>query len=312
MRALRVGTRGSLLARRQTAWVIEKIKTKYDDMEIEERVITTRGDLQSETPLSKLPQIGEKGLFTREIEGALISGEIDFAVHSLKDLPTDLPAGIALGAVPERANPLDALVSRSRGDLASLPAGKRIGTSSLRRAAQIRRLYPELEITDIRGNLDTRLRKLLQETVDALILAAAGLERMGWQPHAYSLIPPEECLPAPGQGALAVEIREDDLFMRQLCGAALEDPSARLAVTAERAFLTGLGGGCQVPVGALALVRGDLLRLQGIVIQVDGQRWLSGAADARPEEAFEAGISLANRLLEQGAGEILAASDNER
>lgn len=311
MRALRVGTRGSLLARRQTAWVIGRIREKYADIEIEERVIATRGDLQSATPLSKLPQIGEKGLFTRELEGALISGEIDLAVHSLKDLPTELPDGVVLGAVPERANPLDALVSRGRGDLASLPAGMRVGTSSLRRAAQIRRLYPELEIADIRGNLDTRLRKLSQERVDALILAAAGLERMGWQPHAYSLIPPETCLPAPGQGALAVEIREDDPFMRELCGAALEDPSARLAVTAERAFLTGLGGGCQAPVGALALVRGDLLRLQGIVIQVNGRKWLSDAADARPEEAFEAGVTLANRLLEQGAGEILAAACDE-
>jgi hydroxymethylbilane synthase len=333
MRSLRVGTRGSLLARCQTAWVIQKIRDKFPELEIEERVVSTRGDLHPETPLPKLPQVGEKGLFTRELEVALCSGEIDLAVHSMKDLPTDLDLhevtaidpvkrgleelheGLTVGAVPVRANPLDALVTREKQSLDDLRPGAIVGTSSLRRAAQIRRLYPALEITDIRGNLDTRLRKLDQGLVDALILAAAGLERLGWQSGYYFPIPPRISLPAPGQGALAVEIREDDNLMRQLCSEALEDHPARLAVTAERAFLSGLGGGCQVPVGALALVTGDVLRLQGIVIQVDGQRWLSSQVEARLQgdgkegkqqhAAFQAGIDLANRLLDQGAKEIL-------
>ncbi len=181
MRVLRVGTRGSLLARRQTAWVIQKIRARFPEIEIEERIVSTRGDLHPETPLPKLPQIGEKGLFTRELEAALLGGEIDLAVHSMKDLPTVLPEGLTVGAVPERANPLDALVAKEKQGLDDLRPGATIGTSSLRRAAQIRRLYPALEIVDIRGNLDTRLRKLDQGQVDALALAAAGLERMGWQ-----------------------------------------------------------------------------------------------------------------------------------
>jgi hydroxymethylbilane synthase len=317
MRMLRVGTRGSLLARRQTAWVIQKIRARFPGIEIEEKVISTRGDLQSATPLPKLPQIGDKGLFTGEIEAALCNGAIDLAVHSMKDLPTVLHEGLTVGAVPLRLNPLDALVTKGKQSLDSLSPGAIIGTSSLRRAAQIRRLYPALEITDIRGNLDTRLRKLDQGQVDALILAAAGLERMGWQIGDYVPIAPETCLPAPGQGALAVEIREDDDWMRQLCSEALEDRSARLAVTAERAFLSGLGGGCQVPVGALALVGENVLRLQGIVIQVDGKRWLSGHIEDRlqltceswQDDAFRAGVDLAARLLDQGAKEILTVGE---
>lgn len=314
MRALRVGTRGSLLARYQTSWVIQKIRAKFPDIEVAERIISTKGDLHHETPLSKLPQIGERGLFTRELEAALLSGEIDLAVHSMKDLPTILPEGLTVGAVPERANPLDALVARDKQGLEDLCAGAIIGTSSLRRAAAIRRLYPALKISDIRGNLDTRLRKMQQGQVDALVLAVAGLERMGWQASDYFPIAPEVSLPAPGQGALAVEIRENDDLTRQLCGESLEDRSARLTVTAERAFLSGLGGGCQVPVGALALVDDHVLRLQGIVIQVDGQRWLSGQIEAHLQgscaswrhEAFQSGIDLANSLLCQGAKEILS------
>jgi hydroxymethylbilane synthase len=334
MRILKAGTRGSLLARRQTAWVSQKIRDKFPEYQIEEQIVSTKGDLHPDTPLSKLPQIGEKGLFTRELEAALGSGAIDLAVHSLKDLPTDLdlqeiaitdtvrrglqslPAGLTVGAVPERVNPLDALVTRERRGLDDLSPGAVIGTSSLRRAAQIRRFYPGLEIIDIRGNLDTRLRKLERGQVDALILAAAGLERLGWKQEEYFLISPDTCLPAPGQGALAVEIREDDDLMRRLCSEVLEDRQARLAVTAERAFLAGLGGGCQVPVGALALVTEDRLRLQGIVIRVDGQKWLSGQVEASllgvggeggQQAAFQAGIDLANRLLEQGAQELLGS-----
>jgi hydroxymethylbilane synthase len=332
MRLLKAGTRGSLLARRQTTWVMQKLKDMFPELEIIEKIVSTKGDLHPDTPLSKLPQIGEKGLFTRELEDALCSGAIDLAVHSMKDLPTDLdlpevagmapvkrglpdlPAGLTVGAVPERVNPLDALVSREKQGLDDLRPGAIIGTSSPRRAAQIRRWYPALEIVDIRGNLDTRLRKLDQGRVDALVLAAAGLERLGWQNDEYLEIPPQISLPAPGQGALAVEIRPDDDLMRRLCGEALENQQARLTVTAERAFLAGLGGGCQVPVGALALIVGEVLRLQGIVIQVDGRRWLDGQIEVCLQDdgeagkqlaAFQAGIDLANRLLDQGAQEIL-------
>lgn len=305
MRSLRVGTRGSLLARRQTSWVIAKIKDKFPDIEVKEEIISTSGDWHSEVPLSKLPQIGDKGLFTRELEEAIISGAIDLAVHSMKDLPTDLSEGLTVGAVPERANPLDAVITKGEGGLDTLPAGSRIGTSSPRRAAQVRRSYPLLEIADIRGNLDTRLRKLEQGQVDALILAAAGLERIAWNPCGYLTIDPEISLPAPGQGALAIEIRQDDALVRQICDEALDDRSTRLAVTAERAFLLGLGGGCQVPVGALAVVRENMLKLRGIVIQLDGKRYLSGQAVVKPTAAFDVGIALANRLLDQGAKEIL-------
>jgi hydroxymethylbilane synthase len=304
----------------------------FPEYEIEEQIVSTKGDLHPDTPLSKLPQIGEKGLFTRELEAALCGGAIDLAVHSMKDLPTDLdlpevavvetvtgglqdlPEGLTVGAVPERVNPLDALVTRERQGLDDLRPGAVIGTSSLRRAAQLRRFYPGLEITDLRGNLDTRLRKLERGQVDALILAAAGLERLGWKSDEYFAISPRISLPAPGQGALAVEIRGDDELMRRLCSEALEDHQTRLAVTAERAFLAGLGGGCQVPVGALALVTEEVLRLQGIVIRVDGQKWLGGqveaclqggSEDGKQQAAFKAGIDLANRLLDQGAKEIL-------
>jgi hydroxymethylbilane synthase len=305
MRALRVGTRGSQLARRQTAWVANRIREHYPGLEIAEQVITTRGDIDSRTPLGRLPQIGEKGLFTREIESALTKGEIDFAVHSLKDLPVALPEGLVVGAVPERANPCDALVTLKKIRFDDLPAGARVGTSSLRRAAQIRRLRPDLVVTDLRGNLDTRLHRLEQGAVNAVILAAAGLERMGWGREEYFPIPPEICLPAPGQGALAVEVRSDDRFMIQVCHDVLDDHATRMAVTAERAFLEGLGGGCQLPVGALAVVAPDRLRLRGIVIGVDGSRCVGGETTSLLEDAFEAGIDLARRLMQQGAKELL-------
>jgi hydroxymethylbilane synthase len=325
MRLLKAGTRGSLLARRQTAWVMQKIRDMFPELEIIEQIVSTKGDLHPDTPLSKLPQIGEKGLFTRELEDALNGGAIDLVVHSMKDLPIglDLPevAGmapvarsLAVGAVPLRVNPLDALVTREKQGLDDLRPGAIIGTSSPRRAAQIRRWYPSLEIVDIRGNLDTRLRKLDQGQVNAVVLAASGLERMGWKNDEYLEIPPQISLPAPGQGALAVEIRSDDDLMRRLCGEALENQQARLTVTAERAFLAGLGGGCQVPVGALAVIIGDVLRLQGIVIQVDGRRWLDGQIEVGLQGdseaagrlvACQAGLDLANRLLAQGAQEIL-------
>ncbi|MGB9791795.1 MAG: hydroxymethylbilane synthase [Thermacetogeniaceae bacterium] len=301
---LRVGTRGSLLARRQTSWVVGKIKEAYPDLEIEEVIISTRGDQDTATPL---PKIGEKGLFTRALEEALLSGEIDFAVHSLKDLPTDIPPGLALGGIPGRANPLDALVTcGERLGLQELPPGFRVGTSSLRRAAQLRSQRPDLAIAEIRGNLDTRLRKLREGVVDAVVVAAAGLERMGWDDLPYALLPPEVCLPAPGQGALAVEIREGDPLLQEICKRVLDDLRTRQAVTAERAFLEALGGGCQVPLGAYGVVENGRLELSGIVISRDGKRFARGIYIGDPGAPREAGFALAKSLLEKGAEEILA------
>lgn len=303
-RRLRAGTRGSLLARRQTSWVIERIREACPGLEIEEVIITTRGDQDAETPL---PRIGEKGLFTRALEEALLSGEIDFAVHSLKDLPTEIPPGLALGGIPARANPLDALVTPDeRLEVYKLPSGSRVGTSSLRRAAQLRSLRPDLVIAEIRGNLDTRLRKLKAGVVDAIVVAAAGLERMGWEDLPYTLLSPELCLPAPGQGALAVEIREGDSLLEEICGRALDDPRTRQAVTAERAFLEALGGGCQVPLGAYGVVEGSRLELKGIVISRDGERFVKGVYIGDAGAPREAGFALARSLLEKGAEEILA------
>jgi len=300
-RVLRAGTRGSLLAQRQTSWVAAKIREKLPGVEIEVVTISTRGDRQ---PGSLIPQVGEKGLFTRELERALLDGEIDFAVHSLKDLPTELLPGLTLGAVPVRANPFDALVTRNKVSFDDLPSGTRIGTSSLRRAAQIRHARPDLIVTPLRGNVDTRIRKLEQGLVDALILAAAGLERMGWSSRDYCQLPPEVFLPAPGQGALAVEVRADDPLMQDVC-AVLDDPPVRYAVTAERAFLKSLGGGCQLPVGALAVVEDDRLWLRGSVIRRDGKALVKGEISGDPTQASLLGEMLANDLLAKGAKEIL-------
>jgi len=302
-RKLRAGTRGSLLAQRQTLWVVEKIKEKLPGVEIQVVTISTRGDLEAGV---SIPQIGEKGLFTKELEKALLDGEIDFAVHSLKDLPTELLPGLSLGAVPVRANPFDALVTRNGVSFDDLPSGTRIGTSSLRRAAQIRYARPDLIVTQLRGNVDTRIRKLEQGLVDALILAAAGLERMGWSNQNYCQLPPEVFLPAPGQGALAVEVRTDDPLMRDVC-AVLDDLPVRYAVTAERAFLRALGGGCQLPVGALAVVEDGRLWLRGSVIRKDGSAVVKGEISGDPAQASLLGKMLANDLLEKGAKEILAS-----
>lgn len=301
---IRAGTRGSLLARRQTSWVIERIKEIYPDLQIEEVIISTKGDQDAATPL---PKIGEKGAFTRALEDALLSGEIDFAVHSLKDLPTEIPSGLALGGIPARATPLDALVTPgNKQELRELSPGSRIGTSSLRRAAQLRSRRPDLVIADIRGNLDTRLRKLREGQVDALVVAAAGLERMGWDDVPYTLLSPDICLPAPGQGALAVEIRAGDPLLIEICKRALDDPRTRQAVTAERAFLEALGGGCQVPVAAYGVMENNRLELRGIVISPDGTRYAKGVYLGDPANPREAGISLARSLLKKGAKEIIA------
>lgn len=304
-RRLRAGTRGSKLARRQTALIIEKILDKYPEMEIEEVIISTKGDKDMKS-FKDLVAGGEVGLFAKELEKALLSGEIDFAVHSLKDLPVELPPGLVLGAVPERGLPFDALVTRDNTSLQDLAVGSVIGTSSLRRAFQLRYFYPHLKVVDIRGNLDTRLRKLSSGNVDGVILAAAGLMRLGYSEKVdFSLIPPEVCLPAPGQGALALEIREGDDFLNDICHTALDDYRTRQAVYAERALLRILGGGCQVPLGAFGQVDGDTLTLQGAVAAPDGSRVIRAERTCSVQNPLESSQFVAEELIEKGAKEIL-------
>src|SRR5512133_972092 len=262
-------TRPSALARWQTQWVINALKNIHRDLECEEKIITTQGDKILDKPL---PEIGGKGLFTQELETELLSGAVHCAVHSLKDLPVENPNGLTIGCIPARAEVRDALVSKHGYTLATLPKGASVGTSSLRRAAQILSIRPDLHTEPLRGNVDTRVRKALDGQYDAIILAGAGLTRLGLEKHVTEWLSLDVMLPAPGQGALAVQCRADDQTTLSLL-AALEDESTRKAVTAERAFLSGLGGGCAVPVAAYAQVIGSqspVIKLEGLVISEDG------------------------------------------
>jgi hydroxymethylbilane synthase len=248
-----------------------------------------------------LAKVGTKGLFTKEIEEALLDGRIDLAIHSLKDLPTEIPAGLTIAAVPERADARDAMVGAG---LNQLPAGAKVGTSSLRRAAQLRVVRPDFVIESVRGNLDTRVRKLDEGQYRAIVLAAAGLTRLGWAHRIAEILPPEVMCPAVGQGALAVETRQEG-EARDFC-AALDHAVTRAAVTAERAVLAALGGGCQVPIGAHAEIEGDSLRLIGVVIAPDGDRMVRKGDRGAVADAAEIGRRLGEALLMDGAREILA------
>lgn len=295
-------TRPSALARWQTQWVIGALKNIHPDLECEEKVITTQGDRVLDRPL---PEIGGKGLFTQELESELLSGAVHCAVHSLKDLPVENPAGLAIGCIPARAEVRDALVSKNGYTLATLPQGASIGTSSLRRAAQILSHRPDLRTEPLRGNVDTRIRKALEGQYDAIVLAGAGLTRLGLETHVSEWLPLDQMLPAPGQGALAVQCRADDRSTLDLI-AALEDESTRRAVTAERAFLKGLGGGCAVPVAAYAKVESRttrLIELTGLVISEDGRRAIQ--VHRAGMDAHLLGNELAHRAIAQGANEIL-------
>lgn len=300
MKTLTVGTRGSALAVRQTASVVGMLESRHPHLEIRTKIIKTKGDKILDIPLDK---IGDKGLFVKEIEQALLSGEIDFAVHSMKDLPSEMPAGLCIAAVPERLDPSDILVSNGI-TLDDLPSGARIGSSSVRRRAQLLNLRPDLVISDLRGNLDTRLRKLDAGEFDAIILASAGLHRLGWADRITCEIPHDVCLPAVGQGALAIQAREDDSAVLDLLRPLDHHPS-RIAVLAERSLLGELQGGCQVPVGALAVVGGDI-RLKGIIASLDGSRLVRAEVRGSLADPEAVGIQLARRLLEVGGRRILA------
>ena len=297
-----IASRGSPLALWQARWVAQQLAALGHDSRIE--IIKTTGDKITSVPLNQVgAQVGTKGLFTREIEEALLEGRADLAVHSLKDLPTELPAGLTLAAIPEREDPRDALVGPPGTRLIDLPKNAKVGTSSLRRAAQLRKLRPDFRIEPLRGNVDTRLRKLDQGHYDAIVLAVAGLNRLGWQDRIAEIVSPDIICPAVGQGALAVET------LRTTPHAALweklDDRLTRAAVTAERSLLTTLGGGCQVPIGALGTVAGGTLHLRGIVVSPDGLRLVHDSLDGPLTEAADIGRRLGEALLAAGGESIL-------
>jgi len=299
---LTFATRPSALARWQTQWVIHALQNIHPNLECDEKVITTQGDKNLDKPL---PEIGGKGLFTQELESELLNGDVHCAVHSLKDLPVENPAGLTVGCIPARAEVRDALISRDGYTLATLPNGVSVGTSSLRRAAKILSLRPDIKTESLRGNVDTRLRKALDGQYDAIILAGAGLTRLGLDSHVTEWLSLDAMLPAPGQGALAIQCRADDQTTLDLL-ASLEDDSTRKCVTAERAFLQGLGGGCAVPVAAYAEVnshQSSLISLTGLVISEAGRKAVK--VTGQGTAPIHLGSELAQKAIQQGADEIL-------
>jgi len=288
MSDLVIGSRGSKLALWQANHIAAKLTALGYTPRIE--IIQTTGDKITNVPLS---QVGTKGLFTKEIEEALLAGTIDLAVHSAKDMPTELPGGLILSAFPEREDPRDAIIGE-------MPAGAIVGTSSLRRAAQLRSQRPDVEIRDLRGNVDTRLRKQAEGQYSAILLAAAGLIRLGWQDRITTFLDPAEFVPAVGQGALAIETRDDGSKGHQAAGK-LDDPATRARLTAERAALRALGGGCQVPMGAHAILAGGDLRIHGIVVSVDGRTAFRSQAEGPIAEAANLGAALGQKLINAGA-----------
>jgi hydroxymethylbilane synthase len=289
-----IASRGSQLALWQAHWVQQQLASLGYPSRID--IIKTTGDKITDLPLA---QVGGKGLFTKEIEEALLAGRADLAVHSLKDLPTELPAGLVLAATPEREDPRDALVGKR---LTDLPAGAKLGTSSLRRAAQLRKVRPDLRVEPVRGNLDTRLRKLDEGQYDAIVLAAAGLKRLGWEDRIAEILSPDIICPAVGQGALAIETAGGIGLLA--CGQ-LNHPPTQYAITAERALLAALGGGCQVPIGAYATVTGERLFLQAVVVSPDGLDLVRDRSAGSVADAQRIGRELGEALLAAGADRIL-------
>jgi len=296
-----IGTRGSKLALWQANWIKDRLETLHPGTRVALNVIKTKGDKIQDVPLAK---VGGKGLFVKEIEEALLAGRIDIAVHSMKDMPAEIPAGLCIGAIPEREAPLDVLIAREGLTLDKLGPGPRIGTSSLRRAAQLRHARPDVAIVPLRGNLDTRLRKLAEEQLDAIVLAAAGVKRLGLADRITEILPPEVMLPAVGQGALCVETRAADPVMTPLM-IPLDHAATRQAVLAERAFLARLEGGCQVPIAGHATLDGDRLSMTGLVADLDGRTMVRHTLDGPAANAEAIGLAVAEQLLEQGAGPIL-------
>jgi len=300
-RILRIGTRGSALALVQTNWVAEKIRAQHPGIRLEIVTIKTAGDKIQDVALAK---IGGKGLFVKEIEEALQRGEIDAAVHSLKDMPAEIHAGLEIAVVPEREDPRDVLISRGNRKLEELPRGAKIGTGSLRRGIQLARLIPHVQIVPIRGNLDTRIRKIEKEGLDGIIVAAAGVRRMGWTDRVSQFIAVDQIIPAVGQGALAVETREADGEIAGLLSF-LDHEDSRIEVGAERAFLRVFGGGCQIPIAAFGRKKGDGMSLVGLVGNLDGSVIIREEAEGPAAGCAEMGKALAERILAKGGKEIM-------
>lgn len=299
-----IGTRASKLALAQTHAIRDALQAAHPGLTVAVEHITTKGDIILDRPLNT---IGDKGLFVGEIEDAMRAGRVDLAVHSAKDLPSELPADMTLAACPRRVDPRDALVAPPGMTLATLPEGSRVGTSSLRRACQLRALRPDLTILDLRGNVDTRLRKLHEGQYDAIVLAAAGLIRLGLEAEIAEFIDPDVMIPAVGQGIIGIEARAGDgLVLEALM--VLDDARSRTVISAERAFLARIGGGCQVPVGALAILQGDQLTLRGMIGARDG-RMLRGRIHGSKASPAMLGAALADELLDQGGRRLLEAAE---
>lgn len=296
-----IGTRASKLALWQARHVAALIERRYPAVTVTLRPVVTSGDTFQETPLA---QLGGKGLFTQELESAMLAGEIDLAVHSLKDMPSELPDKLVLAAVMERDHAGDALVAPRCQTLDQLPPGAVVGTSSLRRKAQLQRYRSDLVLRELRGNVDTRLSKLEQDKLDAIVLAVAGLRRLGWEERISEILSPQICLPAAGQGALALEARRNDERVGALLAFLHHEPTSQ-AVTAERAFLQTVESGCQAPIGVYAVVTGDGLTLEAAILSVDGQAMVRETVSGSKTEASRLGRGLAQRLLAAGGADIL-------
>jgi len=300
MKKIRIGTRDSLLAMWQAEWVKAQLMMVCPEGEFELVSMKTKGDKILDVPLSK---IGDKGLFTKELEHGLLNGELDMAVHSLKDMPTNLPEGLIISTFCEREEPRDVFLSKNRVSLEELPAGAIIGTSSLRRKAQLKHFRPDLNFMDLRGNLQTRWKKLNESEMDGIVLAAAGVKRLGWEERITQIIPEDMMLPAVGQGSIAIEIVEQRSDIKELLSR-INHFETEQAVRAERNLMRKLEGGCQVPIGALAQVVNGQIFLRGMVASLDGVRMIKAEAKGTDPEAV--GLEVAERLIALGALSILA------
>lgn len=299
--SLIIGTRGSQLALWQSNWVRSEIEKKFPGTMVTLEIIKTKGDRILDVPLA---MVGGKGLFVKEIEDALLEKRVDIAVHSMKDMPAEIPEGLCIAAIPERENPLDVLVSKNGLKINELPKGAKIGTSSLRRMSQISAIRPDFEIVSLRGNLDTRIKKLEAGEFDAIILAAAGVHRLGLSSKITQYIDSEIMLPASGQGALCIETRVNDPKTSAIVKS-LDHATTAVAVIAERAFLHRLEGGCQVPIAAHAKVNGDFVEMEGLVADISGRTVFRSAVSGKTDDAADLGRRLAEILLEKGAKKIL-------
>lgn len=301
-KVIKVGSRDSVLAMWQTNFVIEQLKKVTDEYDFEIVSLKTKGDKILDVSLAK---IGDKGLFTQELESGLLNGEVAFAVHSMKDMPTQLPDGLQMSAVLTRHDPSDALISDKYQSFAELPQGAKVGTSSLRRKAQLLHARPDLDIHDLRGNLQTRMRKMREENFDAIILAAAGVERLEWHDQIKEKLSFDVCLPAVSQGVIGIETRSDDEEIIKLVQL-INDKTTEACVAAERSLLKSLEGGCQIPIGAFAEITAEGLRLQGMVGSLDGKTIIRDEIIGKVEDGAELGEKLAARLSQAGGEKILA------